>query len=383
MQLSQFILDNLEAILQEWEDFARSLAPGSAMSIKELRDDAERMLRFIAADMETEQTVRQEVVKATGHGPALPEGKSSAAQHHGIGRAVERFSLVELVSEYRAMRASVTRMWIDAVPLKKESVAQIVRFNEAIDQILAEGVATFTEHLDQEADLFTASIGHDLSNPLNAVALSARRLMISPKLPDSERASVELIEHASERLTAMLADLRDFTRTRLGGFLIVHREMCDVAELVRNVVSELASGYANRRVTVECRGNPMVSVDRKRVAQLLSNLVANALQHGVANADVQVTTSREADTVTIDVRNAGPAIEPAVMKRLFDPFSNRKAHSDNSHLGLGLYITQQIAHAHGGSIDVQSSAGAETSFTVRLPAEASHLDRHSPAQRST
>ena len=108
------------------------------------------------------------------------------------------------------------------MPVTQESVAQIVRFNEAIDQILAEGVATFTEHLDQQADLFTAAIGHDLSNPLNAVALSARRLMVSPNLPDNERASVELIEHASQRLAAMLADLRDFTRSRLGGFLIVH-----------------------------------------------------------------------------------------------------------------------------------------------------------------
>src|SRR5689334_10763353 len=98
MRLATFILDNLQAILQEWENFARSLTPGAAMSIAELRDDAERMLRFIAADMETEQTRAQEFAKATGRGPALPAGQSSAAQQHGIARAVERFSLVELVS---------------------------------------------------------------------------------------------------------------------------------------------------------------------------------------------------------------------------------------------------------------------------------------------
>ena len=376
MRLASFILDNIEAILQDWENFARSLSPASAMSIKELRDDAERMLRFIAADMETEQTRHEEVAKATGQGPVMPAGALSAAQQHGIGRAVERFSLVELVSEYRAMRASVTRRWIDAVPVTKESVAQIVRFNEAIDQILAEGVATFTEHLDQEADLFTASIGHDLSNPVNAVTLSARRLMISRDLPDGERAAVGRIVYATERLTAMLADLRDFTRTRLGGFLIVHREPCDVGDLVRNIVGELEHAYANRRITVECRGNLVVSVDRKRVAQLLSNLVANALEHGAENNDVQVIGSREADAVIIEVRNAGPAIEPALMKRLFDPLrSSRKAQTDNGHLGLGLYIAQKIALAHGGTIDVQSSAGAGTRFTVRLPAESESVTR--------
>jgi signal transduction histidine kinase len=370
MRLSQFILDNLEAILQQWENFAQSLTPGAAMSINALRDDAERMLRFIAADMETGQTRQQEIAKAAGHGPVLPEGQSSAAHQHGIARAVERFSLIELVSEYRALRASVTRMWIDAVPVTKESVAQIVRFNEAIDQILAEGVATFTEHLDQEADLFAASIGHDLSNPVSAVTLSARRLMTSPALPDSERTAVEVIERASQRLSGMLADLRDFTRTRLGGFLVVQRELCDVADLVRNVVGELESAYPNRRITVECCGNLMASVDRKRVSQLLSNLVGNALQHGDESSDVQVSASREAEAITIEVRNAGPAIEPALIKRLFDPLSSRKAQSDNSHLGLGLYIARQIALAHGGSIDVESSADAGTRFAVRLPAQA-------------
>lgn len=370
MRLARFILDNLEAILSEWENFARSLATGAPMSIDELRDDAERMLRFIAADMETTQTREQELTKALGHGPGLPDAQASAAQQHGIARAIERFSLVELVSEYRALRASVTRLWIDAVPVTQESVAQIVRFNEAIDQILAEGVATFTEHVDQQADLFTAAIGHDLSNPLNAVALSARRLMVSPNLPDNERAAVELIEHASQRLAAMLADLRDFTRSRLGGFLIVHRKPCDVADLVRKAVSELESAHAAARIDVECRGDLVVSADPKRVSQLLSNLVANALQHGAEHGDVQVSAWREADGVAVEIRNAGPAIDPALMKRLFDPQRGPQVQADNGHLGLGLYIAQQIAVAHGGTIEARSSAATGTCFTVRLPAEA-------------
>jgi signal transduction histidine kinase len=369
MRLARFILDNLEAILQEWENFARSLTAASAMTIKELRNDAERMLRFIAADMETEQTRQQEIDKATGHGPALPAGESSAAHEHGTARAVGRFSLVELVSEYRALRASVTRMWIDAVPVTKESVAQIMRFNEAIDQILAEGVATFTEHLDHEADLFTASIGHDLSNPVDAVMMSTRRLRSSTSLTANERAAVERIERASERLSGMLTDLRDFTRTRLGGLLVVHAERADVAALVRNVVSELEPAYPDRTVVVDCRGDLSATVDPKRISQLLSNLVANALQHGGVNTDVQVTIQREGEHLTIDVRNEGRTIEAGMMKRLFDPLSSRGAHGDNKHLGLGLYIAQQIALAHRGSIAVQSSGELGTCFTVRLPVQ--------------
>jgi signal transduction histidine kinase len=367
MRMARFILDNLEAILQDWENFARSLTAGSAMSIPELRNDAERMLRFIAADMETEQTRQQEIDKANGQAPLL-QGQSSAAREHGIARAVGRFSLIELVAEYRALRASVTRKWIDAVPLTKESVMQVVRFNEAIDQILAEGLATFTEHLDHEADLFTASIGHDLSNPVHAVMMSTRRLMLSRGLTADERTAVERIERASGRLSGMLSDLRDFTRTRLGGLLVVRPQPVDVAGLVRDVVGELEAAYSDRRIVVECRGDLVASVDTKRIPQLLSNLVANALQHGAANSAVQISARREGNDLIIDVRHEGRPIEPTLMQRLFDPLRSGDAEGDTTHLGLGLYIARQIALAHGGTIAVESTVSAGTCFTVRLPA---------------
>jgi signal transduction histidine kinase len=366
MRLSRFIADNLEAILHQWEDFARSLSRGRSLSIEALRDDAEQMLRFVAADMESEQTPQEEIAKANGRRPVAPPNAPSAAQQHGVARAVERFSLVELVAEYRALRASVIRMWVDAVPVTKESVAQIVRFNEAIDQILAEGVAKFSARLDQEADLFTASIAHDLSNPLNAVAMSARRLVVSANLSSSDRVAVQRIERASERLTTMLEDLRDFTRIRLDGHLSLHRELCDVAELVRNVAAELEPVYPGRRIVVECRGDLMVSVDRKRVYRLLSNLLGNALQHGAHQTDVRVEVAGEADAVTIEVHNSGTAIEADRMKQLFDvPGGNRRG--KDAHLGLGLYISSQIVHAHGGDIAGESRSDAGTRFRVRLP----------------
>jgi signal transduction histidine kinase len=363
--LSRFILENLDAILQQWENFARSLGPGPTMSVDALRNDAERMLRFVAMDMESAQTREEEIAKSSGHGPAPAIGQPSAAQEHGVARAVDRFSLVELVAEYRALRSSVLRMWMDAAPPTRESVAQILRFSEALDQILAESVSTFTDRLDSEANLFTASVGHDLGNPVNTVMMSARRLMISDNLSGSERAAVERIERASDRLSGLLSDLRDFTRTRLGGLVSVHREACNMADLVRNVVEELEAVHADRRVAVECRGNLMVDVDRKRVSQLLSNLIANALQHGAKTSVVDVSTVGAPDGVTIDVHNDGPVIEPARMKRLFDP-CNREAQGDDTHLGLGLYIARQIAVAHGGDISVQSSSDAGTRFTVRL-----------------
>jgi signal transduction histidine kinase len=366
MRLSQFILDNLEIILQQWEEFARSLKPGSTMSIEALRDDAERMLRFVAADIESEQTRQQEIAKSIGEGPALPSGQLSAAHDHGVARAVERFSLIELVSEYRALRASVTRMWTQAAPLTHENLSQIIRFNEAIDQILAEAVAKFTERLDRDADLFTGSIGHDLSNPVNAVSTSARILAGSRNLSNVERDAVTRIERAVTRLSGMLFDLRDFTRTRLGGLARIDREPCDIGVVVRDIVEELAVVYPDRRITVQCSGDLATRADIKRIAQLVSNLVGNALQHGPANTVVTVSAHGEADTITIEVHNLGPVIEPAVMKTLFEPLS-RHSYADNHRLGLGLYIAQQIAFAHDGSIDVSSTRETGTRFTVRFP----------------
>src|SRR6476646_6887591 len=115
MYLSKFILTNLEHILVEWEAFARSLPAGASMTPRALRDDAERMLRFIAADLATGQTVGEEIAKSHGRGESLPEGEQSAAHDHGLQRLAEGFDLVQMVSEYRALRASVTRLWAKQV----------------------------------------------------------------------------------------------------------------------------------------------------------------------------------------------------------------------------------------------------------------------------
>jgi signal transduction histidine kinase len=369
MRLSQFILDNLEAILQEWENFARSLKSGHLMSTEALRNDAERMLRFVASDIESAQTSRQELAKSTGHGPELPHGQLSAAHEHGISRAVARFSPIELVAEYRALRASVTRMWIDAAPLTRETVDQIVRLNEAMDQLVAESIGQFTGRIDHDADLFTASVGHDLSNPVNTVAMSVQILAAVGNLSQSERAAVSRIERAADRLTDMLADLRDFTRTRLGTFVRVDRVQCDVGTVVRNIVDELAAVYPDRHLAVECSGNLIARVDAKRISQVASNLVANALQHGPANGQVTVRALGDVDAVILEVHNTGKAIAPARVETLFDPLSRpRTSEADDARLGLGLYIAQQIVLAHGGTIDVASTDGTGTQFTVRLPA---------------
>ena len=367
-RLSRFILDNLPAILQQWEDFARSLQTGRPLSIEALRNGAERMLRFVAADMETEQSQQEEVAKSTGHGPALPHGRTSAAHDHGVGRAVERFTLIELVSEYRALRASVTRMWAQTVPADAHSVAQIIRFDEAIDQILAEGVTTFTERLDHDADMFTASVGHDLANPVNAIKMTAQVLAASPSLSPKEQGMVSRIELATNRLSGMLIDLRDFTRSRLGSLVNLELASCDVDAVVRRVVDEVRAIYSKADIEVITNAGIVAQLDSKRIGQLVSNLVANAAQHGLETGKISVSTECIQQRLTIHVHNAGAAIDPARLAGLFDPLQRRaRTDKDQARLGLGLCIARQIAIAHGGDIRVESTQATGTLFTVDLP----------------
>ena len=164
----------------------------------------------------------------------------------------------------------------------------------------------------------------------------------------------------------MLADLRDFTRARLGGLVRVDADLCDVSEIVHNVVGELAAVHPDVPLKVERSGDLTARLDSKRVAQLLSNLVANALQHG-AKDQVTILAEGNADTIILKVHNSGVPIAPDRIRFLFEPLRRDSGNRDDARLGLGLYIAQQIARAHGATIEATSDRLAGTSFIVRLP----------------
>jgi RsbT co-antagonist protein rsbRD N-terminal domain len=130
LRLSTFIIENIEPILKQWEEFARTLQPGRLMTVAALRHETERMLRFIAADIETTQSPAEQHDKSLGRGSQLADGAESAAHEHGRARAVDHFTFADMVSQYRALRAAVTSMWLEAAAVDYETVMQLVRFNE-------------------------------------------------------------------------------------------------------------------------------------------------------------------------------------------------------------------------------------------------------------
>jgi signal transduction histidine kinase len=368
MRLSRFILDNLESILAEWERFAGSQPKGLAMTKAALRDDAEAMLRFIAGDMETGQNAMQQQSKAEGRGPPAHGGAKSAAQTHAVHRLGEGFDLNELIAEYRALRASVLRLWFASEDRDgSDEMQQVVRFNEGLDQVVAESVLRFTSEADHAKDLLLAVLGHDLRNPLNAIAMSAELL---GRHPERGAEVAQHMKRSAERMRGMIEDLLDFARTRLGSRLELHLSPCNVGAVCSQAIDELRAAHPSRRFDLIVDGTLDGDWDCGRLGQLASNLVANAVQHGDRGTAITVTVRGHGPYVELTVHNHGPSIADTDAGGIFDPLIRgpaNRADARAGNLGLGLYIAKQIAAAHAGELTLRSSDATGTLFAVMLP----------------
>jgi len=169
MRLAEFIFANIEPVLVEWEAFARSLLPGKDMTVVALRDDAESILRSTAQDIQNSQSIHQQASKSKGHsgaGGSASDRLDNASDLHGVGRAGSGFHITEVVAEYRALRASVLRLWRESLPEPTvDDIDDVTRFNESLDQSLARGVGSYSKRIDESRQMFLAILSHDLRNP--------------------------------------------------------------------------------------------------------------------------------------------------------------------------------------------------------------------------
>ncbi|HET9684755.1 MAG TPA: sensor histidine kinase [Gemmatimonadaceae bacterium] len=370
-RLSSFIRDNLEPILAEWETFARSLPGGGEMNVAALRDHARDMLLVIADDLERPQSDSTQGEKARGERDADNLRSATAAQEHGAGRADSGFTVGQMVAEFRALRASVTRLWLaeDAGGARTD-LKDLIRFNEAIDQAIAESVSRFSQSVGQTQERFLAILSHDLRSPLGAIIMATRFMLDAGGLEEPNRTLVTRASSSARRMNRMVLDLVEFTRTRLDDTIPVVRSAVDGVRLVHDVVVEIAAAYPDSVVQVETSGDLSGLWDADRLTQALTNLVANAVQHGARGKPIRVTAHGEADEVTLSVHNEGPPIPEEQQAAIFQeghrvgvPTST----PDRRHQGLGLYIVERIVASHGGNVSVRSSAEEGTTFTIHLP----------------
>jgi signal transduction histidine kinase len=366
----------MEPILLEWDTFARGIAPGAEMNTLALRDHADAILLATVHDMRSSQSVPQRAAKARGHPLDDGAGLNGASEMHAVGRLGSGFNLMEVVSEYRALRASVLELWrLSAPEADDRDVEDLTRFNESIDQSLTKAVCSYTKRVDQSRDLFLAILSHDLRNPLNSIAMSAALLAQLTKPNSESTQTASQISSSVSLMTRMISDLLDYTRTRLGAGMPVEAAPMDLGTLCQAVFSEYRSSFPDRLIRLESGGDLTGSWDSDRLRQMISNLLGNAVQHGAKDAPIDLRLSGGASGIVFMVHNGGPPISPGELPKIFEPLvrgssAGRPTANRPGSIGLGLYIAREIALSHGGSIDVTSTQEAGTLFTVRLPRHA-------------
>ncbi len=371
MRLGEFIQKNTSAITSDWEVFARSCVPAATrMDLEQRRDHIAGMLKAIAVDLDTAQSKKEQAEKAAGQSDAHVDSHT-AANAHGSDRAAIGYSPEQMVSEFRALRASVLRLWSEAsAELTRESFNEMTRFNEAIDQLLAESIARYAQEVDRSKDLFLGVLGHDLRNPLGAILMSATLMLRKEDAEWPHRRLVSSILNSGTRMDTMIGDLVDFTRTRLGAGIPVTPSEMDLGAVAQQAVDEIRAFHPDCVVHCTTEGELVGRWDPGRIGQALSNVVGNAYQHGAPGEPIDVTIRGEPEQVTVSVHNRGPAIPQDDLDDIFSPFRQlnpaRARTRGSQSLGLGLYIADSIMTAHEGTIDVESNDGG-TTFTLHLP----------------
>lgn len=377
MKLSRFILGHLDEILKEWEDFARSLSkPGVIVPAAELQDHARQMLKAIAIDMETIESAQQKKDKSVAEVSKI-SGGDSAASTHGSLRQLSGFTMPEVTAEFRAMRASVLRLWMDkSTRASKANTEEILRFNEAIDQALQESAIRFSEDSNRTRDTFLAILGHDLRSPLATMTM-AGAFLIRPTIDQTNAMQIGArISRSAATMTTMVNDLLEYARTQLGGAIPIRPALADIVDICQSAVEDASAAHPDCIFQIEKAGERIGDYDAPRLAQVFSNLLNNAAQYKGADHPVTISAFGDTEETIIQVKNFGPEIPRASLAAIFDPLVQLAIMTDQkgpttTSMGLGLFIAREIVTSHGGSIGVESSAEAGTVFTVRLPRAAS------------
>jgi signal transduction histidine kinase len=214
---------------------------------------------------------------------------------------------------------------------------------------------------------FIAILGHDLRNPLQAIVVTSD--LIAKKYADPGLVSLAgRIKVNSKRMSSLIDDVLDFARGRLGGGIGISIDAVhDINAGLRAVVKELQDGQPTRQIIADLGVTGAVACDLRRVQQVASNLIGNALTHGAPDSPVKVTAVSAGNEFLFEVWNDGQPIPPDSLGKVFEPYRRHSASGSRQGLGLGLYICAQIVRAHGGSLAVTSTREAGTRFTVRLP----------------
>jgi signal transduction histidine kinase len=370
MRLADFIEAHPQRILDDAVEFAITQAPeGAQLNHKRLRNDIPLILREIVADLRTPQTPAQQHAKAQGRAPSSSVSES-AATSHGRSRADDGFGVNQMIAEYRALRASVLRLWALDEALGDGAIEDIIRFNEAIDQAVAESLVEFSRTVESWRNVFLGALGHDLRGPLTAVVGTAEFLVDNAKgTPHARQA--ERILSGGLQLSRLVDGLLDYSKSALGAGMTLHRAPCDLGAAIAEEVDLLRTTLRNSPITLRVASDACGDFDDARLREAVHNLVTNAAKYGDAGGEIRVSVEADEERACIAVSNAGDPLSTEALNALFDPLrrgSRAANQGEHTSLGLGLFIVREIATAHGGEVTARVEGG-RTIFVITLPRE--------------
>jgi PAS domain S-box-containing protein len=328
--------------------------------------DAEGVVRLVNRAAR-EQGVRPGIPRerwAELYDPRAVSGEKMVGEDLPLARALQGETARSLIHR-RAPDGTVRALSTVAVPLRRPDGSlrgAVSTFRDETERVRHEEEVEQAAHFRER---FIGILGHDLRSPLTAILASAALVLRRRDLEDPVLASAARITSSAERMGRMISDLLDFTQARLGGGLPLSRTACDLREVAQNAVDEALASHPGRSILLETEGDTRGKLDADRTVQMLSNLIANALAYGPQAEAVQVRVRGLAAELQVEVENGGAAIPAGEQALLFNPFRRGSLTGQTRGLGLGLFIVQQIARAHGGDVSVESVPG-RTVFCVRL-----------------
>lgn len=371
MTLAKFIRENKDEITHEWVKYAReNIGRTDIMENSEVTDHIRQMLNRIVADMESSQTDAEQEEKSKGN-KNLGAGDGKAASDHGEQRLKFGFDFMQLSSEFRALRASVLRLWSHKSREEnwKIDFHDMVRFNEAIDEVWMISLHRFQEKLDESKNLFLGILGHDLRNPLATVTGAHSLLKISQNLSEREKEVLRYSDSSLKRMNFLINNLLELTELRLGGGMPIDKKEVDLAKHAQKIVHELQLAYAHADIQLKTEEALEGKWDPLRLAQMMANLITNAIRYGRDDFPVKVNLASEEDKAIFSVHNEGEPISKEMMDKIYEEgyrLDSGKTSREKGY-GLGLFIVKEIVDGHQGEIEVSSSEEKGTTFKVILP----------------
>lgn len=257
-------------------------------------------------------------------------------------------------------------LWAESGPTSPAVVQDIARFNEAIDQALAESVVSLHREVERWRNVFLGVLGHELRGPLEAVLLTSQLVcQLAAGTPISS--NTERLLRSGRRMAALLDDLLEYNRSALGLGISVRPADCDLVPTVQEEVDLRRAGLPGVTIDFSTTGPCHGVWDASRIKQVVGHLVSNAARHGTRGAPIAVRLQPSDHEVRLSVKNVGPAIPPALQGVIFESLRRGGTGDGNiKGMGLGLFIAREIVRGHRGTISVTSFEGT-TVFTVMLP----------------